>query len=549
MAGVDLTCDTPECPNPASGFGFSRNGNKTKYCELHATKEADNLIASFSLEPYQYMETIGDYKSYTERKTRMEKGKECLIRLENLYKEEFIRSQNRLHEMPRSLCTAVVLAYEQIWRQEQQSYANFQLHLTAAEHQLSRLVTEKLFEISPEVSAMCESESVKSPYRLVVGDCRDEVINAVRRYSCRLTCEDTEEGLNGLIGKLGELGRMDAVNEIAIYSRELGYREVDYQDQAREMLARIEQQVLEISEQDIPTLAFTHLTAGKVAIQQGAYAAAIKELEKGKELMRQWGMGTSELSLEIRNTIAEAYHQEARFDKCESECAEILKNCSRGLCTSQVLRAVFLLTDSLYCQKERERGCKIAQDWDLQTDDPIINCLNFYIQANRLEVQDYPVEASSLYEQGLQLGFTLLPDSYLTALCSVYLGHLYKSRSSEYITNAHTCYQQALTIFSSLCPLSTSYCWCLYKSAHIYYLSRQYDSAEQFLTYSYNTLKSRFPDSRYLGVCLHRLGQVYEATDRKEYAVRAQEEAKPILSRYESSLTLKCEETIQRLRR
>ena len=549
MAEGNLYCDESGCPNPSFVFGFLSNGLKTKVCQAHVTVLSSKQGIMFNISAFNFIEEIKDGVLYNDRQKLMQKGIATVTTLESRCEEEWRDAQIRLQDSYNSLFEVMQKTYECMWTKGKQCYDLTKRRLQETRVELNRLVEEKYYQPSPQVVDVCEKGPAGAPIRIIVGDCRvQEVETVLSHFHCLSTEDSTDEKLADLRRKEEELGSMDVVWELNKYAKEQGYSHTNTQQTLFQFKENIDFKVktLLYTDQEIHETAGKCLNEGLLHVTKGEYDTAVKELEKGRNLLRIRGMEDTELWVRISNTTAETHRQEWKYSECEKVCKEVLSTYERHGNTFEMYRALFFLTDSLYSQFKYSEGSSLLTCWKdkLSPPSPPTQCFHFYLQARDFQMRNDPLNAAEKYKKGLALSHLLPSDAYITAFARISLGFLYEMIVKDG-KKAEEEYRKGLETYFLICPFSMSTSWCLNHLGEILYRNEEYDSSEEILTQAYRISACKSSVNSVLGYTFYLLGLLFKATDRLDEAVESLQQALPILEECRPDLAGRCSEEIE----
>ena len=541
---ANLYCDHSRCPHHAVIFGFLPGPVKKKVCQDHMSSLVSKKVAIFNIEAFYFLQSVKDGPVYEERKELMHRCIGALTVLDSECEQEWTRAQTLIQSSCESLSAVIQKTYQEVWERSRQEYEEAKYRLEVTRMRLERLVREKDFRMSQQDLSLCESPPAKAAFRLVVGDCRVEVVETILRHFHVLTGHKTR--LEATLREQTELGKLDIAHDICTYAREIGHQLGDFELEARQFRDQIESQLLHhLYYKEIES---KYLNSGWGKVKTGEYGRAVELFEKGRVMLGRRNLMNSELWLQISNALAEAHFQVEEFVECETACEEVLGTWGKHGYTFELWRAVFFLSVSLYAQEQETRGYEVVEEWTgkLLPDSIFSQCISLYTQAQMLYMLgDNKPEIAKKYEAGLALGQQVIPHTYLTAFCRVYLGLIYNSLSKS--KEEEEQYLQAYTTLSGICPVSITACNSLNNLSVVYRRTGRYVSAEEKLEQSFSILSTYFPDTWVFGQCLFLQGLLYEEMHRKEDAIRKLETALPVLQKYSPGMLTGCNEVLQRL--
>ena len=543
MADSNLYCDELACSNSAQVFGFLPGGTKKKVCQDHMLTLVNKQVSIFSIAAFQFMETAKDGAAYEERKELMQRGLGAVMTLESRCEEAWSQGQTRLQTHCTALNETIQKTYQGMWDQGSQKYEETKEQLATTRKRLEGLVRSKHLQLSPEDLELCEAVPAGAPFRLVVGDCRVAVVETLQGHFHLISAD--KQHLQELVKEQQAQGKVDIAQEVSQYAREWDYALGDFAEEARKLVEQATQQLkhlltnVEVEKRCLST--------GLQSIKTGEYAQALEQLEQGRSLLRQKDLQTSELWLQLSNSLAEALHQVGRYQEGVRVCEQVLATWGGHSHTFELWRAVFFLSECLYFHRQYNQGYAVVEKWTgkLKRDSPPCQCVWLCTQASMLYRKNLTNEAVSKLEAGLKLAQQLIPNTYLTAYCRHYLGVLYSILSKP--REEEEQFVKVLRVYAAVCPFSIFACVCLNRLGGTYYNTQRYSSAEEKLQQSYLILSTRYPDTPPFAICLYSLGLVYEKKSRREEARQKLETALPLLRKFSSSLVKSCEKTLKKL--
>ena len=549
----DLPCDQSTCPNPAVIFGFPQAETKLKVCSEHVMTLISKCTATYDIGAYGFVESVRDVQVYEERKEMMKKGLEAVDAMEKRCEEEWNSGQQRLQASSDALYEVFLKTYEAIWLKGKKRYEKVKQDLMNTRSRLQRLL-DKGYKPSAKDLAMCQETPSGPLFRMVIGDCRVSVMETITSSFHLLPSKGKGHvialKLKSLYTKQVKSGRFDVAHEISQYAQERGFVCIDDDPSAVERYREeVKQQILSVigSDEEVGQFATGCLRTGLMHIQKGSYPEAITEFQKGKNRLHLRALNHSELWLQLSNSLAESYHQTEQFAKCETECEEILATYGKHVYAYELWRALFLLIDSLYHQKQDSKGEAVYEEWvgKLPKDTAASHCMSVYTQANLQSWKGKDREAVALYENGLERSREVIPRSYITAWCYADLGDLYGDAQNAVLEEQQ--YVAAGEIYRDMCPFSISACNCLNNLGDLYIRTEKYALAEEKLLLAYPLLSSRYQDSRTSGLCQYNLGLVCRFTKRKQEAVKLLKDALPLLKQHQAACFRDCEKHLHSL--
>ena len=550
MSETNIYCDL--CQSPAVVFGFQREGVKTKACENHVRDLVRKKVNTIDIEGFHFIQSTKDVAVYMERKETMERGMGAATCLRSRCEEEWSNAQTRLRANREEIMEIVRKTYEMVTTQGQKRYELVVKRTEETRNRLKRLIQERDFQLNPEDMAMCREVPTGSPFRLIIGDCRLHLVQALLSHFHFLSSDLPLPTLDTLAGKQADLGHLDIAEEVSTYAAGHGHRLSDYTEAANRLKEQTNTQLQHLLSNIETTAnaiekASECLKTGLGKVRTGEYNLAVEEMEKGRTLLKQHGLSNTELGLEICNSLAETHSQVGRYAESVSVCEEVLRSWGQHSHTCELWRSLFFLTDSFYFQKQASKAFALYEEWTgkLPTPSPLCESISLCTQANLLFVKGESEKAGRMFEDGLKKGLKL---TYLAGYCGSQLGQIYEicmKKSKE----AEEQYLQSCRTFSLLCPSSLSACFSLNALGSLYSSTKQPTLAEQHLHQSYLILSTRYPDTLTYGLCLYRLGLIYKASNRRQEAVQKLETAMAILRKQFAGYAKECEWNLQEIRR
>lgn len=550
MSEVNLYCDSAKCSNLALVFGFLPGALKKKVCEQHMLVLVEKQVATFPISSFHFIESVMDVPRYEERKRIVEKGLGSLGVWESRCDQEWKDGQALLQSSSESVYEVFQRTYQELWEQGKQSFDDAKQKLADYRSRFEQLLKDKSIEFSEQDLYWCESVPPGSPFRLIMGDCREDIARTVLTHFHPISAMNYSHGeiWDGLIREQVAAERLDVACEIRKYSLQLGYPTIGMQETASVYTENTAETLTYLlphtaTEADIQKFALKSESEGGKYVKTGEYYNAVEEFEKGRKLMEMRGLKDSEMWLRESNALAETYYQVERYKDCGMVCAEVLKTWGRHRYAGELWRAVFFLAESLYIQGDRAQGQAVVQEWTAKLEsDPGSQSTRFFVYARMLSVLGQNADAV----RNFTLGFDQQHHSqtYLTAYCRLNLGILYQL---QYPQQAEEQFAQSLHVFSDICPYSISTCICLNTLGGLYRNNSQYILAEEYLNRCYSIVSSRFPGSDTFGLCLYHQGFLYIGLNRKQEAEDKLAAAFAILQAQRPDLASSCEEAAKSL--
>ena len=526
MAGVNHFCDHPKCCNAPVAFGFQKEGVKMKICSEHVMDAVIKHMSIFEIALFDFIDSVKDVLLYEERKELRHKGIAALDILEVKCEEEWLSGQERLTANYTQLNDALIQTYQEMLENIKKTYDEIKQNIIQTRANLDKLMQDKAFSLTSEDWKLCETVPTASPFRVILGDSRGEVVEVVMR-NCHVTFDvNGDEEVQGVRSDMGtdvrELGVAGGESPAVEQHQETGPNEVEASLAAGECLSTAQLQV-----------------------KRGEYDAAIEELKKGRSLLQQSNLQNSELWRQLSNSLAETLHQtNTNMNECAEICKEVLQACEQHSDSFELWRALFWFA----CRKSITESAAIEK-WKgmLRVESPVCECVRLYTEGELLYWKGESQKAVKKLEEGLKLGKTLLPDAYMTACCLTDLARLYHFVTTK-VSNCEQYYTQACDVLSVHFPYSYYYALALTNQGYRDRNKERLEQAGERLQHAYDLLSTRYTESWCFGVCLYYNGLLYESLNRIPEAALALEQALPILKKNNSSELKGCEAAINSLR-
>lgn len=487
----DLFCDEQNCSRPALVFGFL-SGKKHKACELHALAFTCKKAASYDISALTFMESPADAPIYERRRCIMQKGLDNLTLLETVCERDWDEGQKHLQESCEAVHAEVQRNYQEMWLKAQQCYEELKLELKGIRSRLEQLVLDRKYQLSAQDFYICELVSAEALLQVKVEDCCGSIAQVIAG-NCHVLTRDVRS-------------QSDWVerNQVEMEASADEYRK--QQDAAEPQLKQEQAQPL------LPLLPSTTaneaegcLIAGQAAYQTGDFEKAVEELHRGADLLIDFEY--CELYLQLRNALAETYHQTIRYQDAVSVCQHTLSTWSSNFPSYEFYRALFCLSDALIELGQDAEGYAAVEEWTekLTPDSPRSQCEFLCIQACIFRKQGEKKQAMQLYEQAQELDQS---PSFAT-ICSRYeLAYMYDSEGRVEV--AEQTYLSACALFSTYYPCSYQYGICLANAAYFYGEISRPDYEEKLYKDAIKLFSVYFPHSQDYADVLHNLGVLFD---------------------------------------
>jgi len=565
MAAVAPGCDHPGCQYTASSFGFLLE-QKVKFCQDHLVTLTSAKASVFGIASFEFLETAADIPLFEQVQGMSARGFEHLSSLETRCESDWESAQHKIQDAEADIIEVARRSFKEMLARTQLRYEEAKKELKQRRTSLERITKDKHFRLSPEDSALCESLPTGSLFRLVLGDCQLEVAKTLLA-NCHLLppvgvthIEPARRrgSLRSLITfaqEQADHGSADVAEETCEFVEGLGGTLCpDFKADAIKTKQQVTEQLMlllpdAVSEQDIHSVAEKYIAEGREAREAGDYERAINRLQRCKGLLQQRNIESAELCLELgqvlshfaqRNdaelvlrhglelspkaelalqlctALAKTFFQAGRWVETETICEEALRKWGSEPHSSELFRVLYYLVNSHFLQDQVERGLALVNEWveKIPADSPQSRCALLFIRAEKLRVEGS--QEAHLYEEALELGQQVLPNSYLTVCARRRLGMLYKAQHQ--LEKAEDQWLRACETHATHFPRSLGHAICLSHLGHLRKQQKKMESAEEMYLQACQIYAAHFPHTLNFAICLNNLALLYESIKGPEHA-------------------------------
>jgi len=303
MSRSHLYCS--QCNEEATVFAL-QPPLKVKACAQHAVALMQKHSSIFAIAAFDFIERPEDYPEYARRRDIVQKCRGCLTVLQE-------RCESNRHEAHSGLQTAkeelqVVLerSIQELQIQVEQRFQRIKEELNCLSVHLEQFMVDKDFALPPSLEVMSQSIPAGALFRVCGGDCSSDVVKTVLGSLLLLP---SGEGMpqigtvDELLAKARTL-QADLAEEVYDYALTLGSPNSDFQTAANKRRRQVAKELLlslpwTATEPQVRAVMEQYLQRGKQAREEGDYAKCLKRLERGWDLLQQWGVESAELCLQL----------------------------------------------------------------------------------------------------------------------------------------------------------------------------------------------------------------------------------------------------------
>lgn len=565
MAAVASGCDHPGCQHTASSFGFLQQ-QKVKFCQEHLVTLTSAKASIFHMDAFEFIETTGDIALFEQVQGMSARGFGHLSTLETRCESDWSAAQHKIQTAEADIIEVARRSFKEMLARTQLRYEEAKKELKQRRTSLERMTKDKHFRLNPEDSALCESLPTGSLFRLVLGDCQLEVAKTLLAH-CHILPpvgvthieparrRGSMRSLVTFAQEQADQGRADVAEETCEFVEALGGTLCpDFKEDAVKSRQQIAQQLAlllpdAVNEQDINSIAEQYIAEGREAREAGDYERAINKLQRCKGLLQERNMESAELCLELgqvfshfaqRNdaelvlrralelnpkvdlalqlctALAKTFFQAGRWVETETICEEALRKWGNTSHSSELFRVLYYLVNSHFLQEQVERGLALINEWvdKIPADNPQSRCALLFIRAEKLRVEGS--QEAYLYEEAVELGQQVLPNSYLTVCARRRLGMLYKAQNQ--LEKAEDQWLRACETHATHFPRSLGHAICLSHLGHLRKIQKKLVLAEEMYLHACQIYEAHYPHTLNFAICLNNLALLYESIKGTEQA-------------------------------
>ena len=565
MAAVAPLCDHSGCKHPASSFGFVQ-GQKAKVCQDHLATLTSAKVSIFDMTAFEFIETSADISLFEQVNGMSARGLEHLAVLESRCESDWDSAVNKLKAAEEDIIEVARRSFKEMLARTHLRYEEAKKELKQRRASLERITKDKHFRLSPADSALCESLPTGSLFHVVFGECQLAIAETLLA-SCHLlptvgVTHIEPARRRGSIRSMvtfaqeqAESGKADVAEEVCEFVEGLGGTLCpDYKPEALKKREQLTHQLMlllpdAVSEQDLHSVTEKYIAEGRDAREAGDYVRAMHKLERCKGLLQQrneesaelclelglvlshFGQMTdaevflrrglelsppSELALQLCTAMAGTFFQTGRWEETETICEEALQKWGSQPHTLELLKVLYYLVNSHFLQDQVERGLALTNEWveRIAADTPKSKCALLFIRAEKLRVEGS--QEAHPYEEALELGQQVLPNSYLTVCARRRLGILYKAQHQ--LEKAEDQWLRACETHAIHFPRSLGHAICLSHLGHLRKQMKKLESAEEMYLQACQIYSAHFPHTLNFAICLNNLALLYEAIKGIEQA-------------------------------
>jgi tetratricopeptide (TPR) repeat protein len=526
----------------------------------------DKRVTLFDIGAYDFIQSARDAPQYEQRRDLMQKGLGTITALETKCESDLMEAHTHLLASAEAMFDVALKSYQEVWVRTCERYKELMRSLRESRNRLERLITEKDFQAYSEDLELCESVPSGSLFRLVTGDCRLATVEVLMRHLVLLPTDGKAqlevarrktEGarLKELAIKQAEKGSADMAETVVSFAKEFGVEasELNFTSAAAQFKAAVLKQLavlLPSTVKQSPTQVVAECSAlAQEANKRGEFEKAVEALQRGKTVLQQQAMGNSVLFLQLNNSLAETYHQSARWQDMMSLSEHTLGVWDASMPATEGIRALYFLITAHYWLQHTKLWVILA-DWPdkLVVSTNLDRCLMYFIQATLLMSVEKLEEATDKVALGLTLCQQFNPNSYLAACSRITLARIYqdmcmREKTGEQLVQAQKVlsvhfpccffagiclsflgeyyksigklelavqkFLAARQLYSQYFPLSNQLVSCLHNLAIFQLTQNRLTESESLFVETLRILNEAFPDSMELGNCYASLGDLY----------------------------------------
>lgn len=555
MAEITLLCDYPNCGQLAQSFALLQSDSKTKTCPEHSLALTRKQAVLFDITCYELIHSAKDIPLYEQRRDLAQQGLAKTALWEARCERDWTEVQGKIESQEKAVLDRTRSSFLAIREKAQARYEELKRELSVHRSCFEKLKMSKETDIHAIDTALCESEHPL--WGIVLGDCATAVGNLLMErcnvlpFKGELPVGVKKRGkvlkeIETFAQDLTTKGQADIAAEAVKYAKELEVPDVVSKPTRKRKAHRDT-----TTEENAQAVAETLMKEGVGARTSGDYATALEKLQRGKELLEQWGLGSAdlllqlglvfahyarredaerefrrgltlhpsvELSIELNNALAEVFFQAGMWKETIEVCMHTLNTWGESAYLFELLRTLYFLANAHCWLGQNKQGLTLANHWTkkLSGDSERSRCAQLLISADMMYVKDREKQAAKLYEKGLALGEKVMSQSYLVACSKVYLGEIYLHMKKGDLAERQ--WSQAHDIFSTHYPRCMDFAYCLNHLGSFYDGLKKVDLAETKYQSAYNIYSEDFPESEEFGNCLVNLGVLFVGKGKAERA-------------------------------
>lgn len=446
----------------------------------------------------------------------MQKGLSALSVLETACETSWEKEQKYLQENCESLHEVVQQSYQEMWLRSQQTYEQMKRDLADMRSQFEQLLLDRNFQLSPEVSDLCEEILPNHLFCVIVGDRELSVAETLLTDFHILAWDMKREGKRNWGLKLQRLAenkavanRYDIAVQAAENAKQFGVEGPDFTNEAIQQREEAIQQLQRLFSITTINEAEECLKTGQIASKNGDFDAALTELQRGTSILK--GSNNWELYLQLSGTIAETHYQRGKYEDTVDVCQHILSIWTPTSHSLEFLQALFYLIDSYFQLEQHSHGDAEEEKWadKLIAECSRCQCTRLCIEGLICYYKGRNKEGAQCIEMVLQLDSS---NSFLTIRCMDWLGDIYQKQ--DRLDKSAQVSQSVCELYIAHFPHSIHYANCLNHLGGLYEaMKRPLEAEEQFMK-AIQLYSIHFPLSIHYANCLSNLGLLYEAIGR-----------------------------------
>jgi hypothetical protein len=275
------------------------------------------------------------------------------------------------------------------------------------------------------------------------------------------------------------------------------------------------------SQQEIHEAVEGFLEAGWKAYRAGNFDEAVKKLKRRMSKLKFLAETYTELWLQLTASLAQLCCEAGQWKDTISLCMDA-KSVWISLPIFESFCVLYCLLQSHYYLGSSYEGLEIITQWteQVKVHSPRSQCVLFLIKAFQLFEKENLTEAATCYEQALAVDVDLHPHVYLIACSRLYLGTIYESTSRPELANDQ--FNSARLLLSAQYPHSIGLAISLVSLGRVNHNCLQLPmQAENLYAEAAQMYAARFPKSLHYVECLANQGILYDSLNRDREAEAA----------------------------
>jgi len=489
----NLYCE--QCGEEATVFAL-QPPLKIKACPQHAHDLIKKYPSIFNIDAFNFIEAPEDYSGYVVKRDIAQKCQGSLTVLQERCETNQLEAHSHLQTAKESIHTVVERGIEELQTQVEQRYQQIKEELNSLSANLDKFVSDKHSSLTPTFEALSKSTPTGALFRVCGGDCSLEIIKTVLKSWVLLPSDEGMPQIDTgekLLAK-AKTKQADLAEEIYTYALELGFPgpNCDFKTAADKLRESGAKKLLlalpwTATEPQVRAVVEQYLQRGRQVREEGDYAKSLKKLERGWELLQQWGVesaemclqlgviwihfgraeeavailkqglqlsSSSDLSLKLYRNLVEVYFQRAEGKEVVEVGELALASVDSQFDVFELLQLLYFLTYSHYVLGNESQGFALLTHW---TSRCVVDSVQsqFALQCIYAEKKNREgsAEVVERYEAALQTSG--VQTTYLAVFSHYTLGVM--NAALHRPERAIHAYLQALPLFSVHFPCSINY--------------------------------------------------------------------------------------------